>query len=51
MILVVVSLTQIAKIKMLTHMVDEHAFMIIVSANEVMGRGFTEPTNTMQNAD
>ena len=50
-ILVVVSLTQIAKIKMLTHMVDEHAFMIIVSANEVMGRGFTEPTNTMQNAD
>lgn len=46
-VLVVVSLTQIAKIKLLTHMVDEHAFMIIVSANEVMGRGFTEPTNAI----
>ena len=50
-ILVVVSLTQIAKIKMLTHMVDEHAFMIIVSANEVMGRGFTEPAKSIRNSE
>ena len=42
-ILVVVSLTQIAKIKLITHTVDEHAFLLIMSANEVMGRGFTEP--------
>ena len=46
-ILVVVSLTQIAKIKLLTHMVDEHAFMLIMSANEVMGRGFTEPAKKL----
>ncbi len=49
-ILVVVSLTQIAKIKLLTNMVDEHAFMIIVSANEVMGRGFTEPASKIPNS-
>lgn len=47
-ILVVVSLTQIAKIKILTHSVDEHAFMLIMSANEVMGRGFTEPASTIK---
>ena len=45
-ILVVVSLTQIAKIKLITHSIDEHAFLLIMSANEVMGRGFTEPANT-----
>ena len=44
-ILVVVSLTQIAKIKLITHTLDEHAFMLIMSANEVMGRGFTEPAS------
>lgn len=46
-ILVVVSLTQIAKIKLITHTVDEHAFLLIMSANEVMGRGFTEPPDTI----
>lgn len=40
-IFVVVSLTQIAKIKMLVHDVDSHAFMIVQDAYEVMGRGFT----------
>ena len=41
-VLVVVSLTQIAKIKLIVHSIDEHAFMIIIPANEVMGRGFTD---------
>ena len=50
-ILVVVSLTQIAKIKIITHSVDEHAFLLIMSANEVMGRGFTEPADTIKRKD
>lgn len=40
---VVVSLTQIAKIKQLVHEADPHAFMIVQDAAEVMGRGFTLP--------
>jgi len=40
---VVVNLTQIGKIKMLTNLIDSQAFMIVLSANEVMGRGFTLP--------
>lgn len=40
---VVVSLTQIAKIKQLVHDADPHAFMIVQDAAEVMGRGFTLP--------
>ncbi|MBR1647692.1 MAG: YitT family protein [Selenomonadaceae bacterium] len=43
-ILVVVSMTQIAKIKIITNTVDKNAFMLILSASEVMGRGFTRPT-------
>jgi len=42
---VVVSLTQIAKIKQLVDEVDPHAFMIVQDAAEVMGRGFTLPGN------
>lgn len=40
-IFVVVTLTQIAKIKLLVRDVDPHAFMIVQDAYEVMGRGFT----------
>lgn len=40
---VVVSLTQIAKIKQLVHTADSQAFMIVQDAAEVMGRGFTLP--------
>lgn len=40
-IFVAVKLTQVAKIKHIAHLVDENAFMIIMSANEVMGKGFT----------
>lgn len=42
-IFVVVSLTQIAKIKLLVQDVDPQAFMIVQDAAEVMGRGFTLP--------
>ncbi len=40
---VVVNLTQIGKIKLIVDAMDPMAFMIILSANEVMGRGFTIP--------
>ncbi|MDD4601848.1 hypothetical protein SDC9_09093 [bioreactor metagenome] len=42
-IFVVVSLTQIAKIKSLVYEADPYAFMIMHDAAEVMGRGFTLP--------
>lgn len=42
-IFVVVSLLQIAKIKLLVQEVDPQAFMIVQDAAEVMGRGFTLP--------
>ena len=42
-VFVVVNLTQVAKIKLITDTIDTHAFMIIMSANEVMGRGFSSP--------
>ena len=42
-VFVVVKTTQIAKIKNIVDAVDRFAFMIIMSANEVMGRGFTLP--------
>lgn len=42
-IFVVVNLTQIAKVKAMTTIIDPTAFMIIQDANEVMGRGFSLP--------
>ena len=42
-VMVVVSMTQIAKIKIVANTVDRNAFMLILSASEVMGRGFTRP--------
>lgn len=48
-VLVVVSLTQLSKIKLIAHLIDPSAFMIIISANEVMGPGFTLPGVTMKN--
>lgn len=47
-IMVVVSLTQIAKLKLITYSVDKEAFLIIMSASEVMGRGFTSPRRTRE---
>lgn len=41
-VMVVVSMTQIAKIKIIVNTVDRNAFMLILSASEVMGRGFTQ---------
>ena len=40
-VMVVVSMTQIAKIKIVVNTVDENAFMLILAASEVQGRGFT----------
>ena len=42
-VMAVVNLTQIAKVKLMTHAIDPTAFMIILSANEVEGPGFTLP--------
>lgn len=42
-VFVVVTLTQVAKVKMIVNAIDRDAFMIIMSANEVMGRGFSRP--------
>lgn len=40
-VMVVVSMTQIAKIKIVVKTVDPNAFMLILAASEVQGRGFT----------
>lgn len=40
-VMVVVNMTQIAKIKIVVKAVDKNAFMLILAASEVMGRGFT----------
>ena len=42
-VMAVVNLTQIAKVKLLAHTIDPTAFMIIISANEVEGPGFSQP--------
>ena len=42
-VMVVVNMTQIAKIKIVVNTVDRNAFMLIMSASEVQGRGFTRP--------
>ena len=39
-VFVCVGTTQVGKLKFIVHNVDPHAFVIIMSANEVMGRGF-----------
>ena len=43
-VMVVVSMTQIAKIKIIVNTVDKNAFMLILAASEVQGRGFTSPS-------
>ena len=42
-LVLVCSLTQISKVKLIANLIDKNAFMIVLSANEVMGRGFTMP--------
>ncbi|MBQ7723763.1 MAG: YitT family protein [Selenomonadaceae bacterium] len=42
-VMVVVSMTQIAKIKIVVNTLDKNAFMLILAASEVQGRGFTRP--------
>lgn len=50
-VMVVVRLTQLGKLKTIAHAIDRNAFMIVMSAGEVMGRGFTRPSNTMKIPD
>lgn len=50
-VMVVVRLTQLGKLKIITQAIDRNAFMIVMSAGEVMGRGFTRPSNTMKIPD
>ena len=50
-IMVVVSLTEIAKLKMIVNFLDKNAFLIMMSASEVMGRGFTLPRMTKEFRD
>ena len=45
-VMVVVSLTQIAKLKIIVNAIDRNAFLIIMSASEVLGRGFSKPSRT-----
>jgi uncharacterized membrane-anchored protein YitT (DUF2179 family) len=42
-VFVVVTLTQVAKMKMIINAIDPDAFVIIMSASEVMGHGFSSP--------
>lgn len=42
-IFVVAALTQLARLKYITNIYDKEAFMIVLDATEVMGRGFTLP--------
>ena len=42
-VMVVISMTQLAKIKIVVKTVDPNAFMMILPASEVQGRGFTRP--------
>lgn len=47
-VMVIVSLTQLAKLKLIVHTIDREAFLIIMSASEVLGRGFTSPRRTKE---
>lgn len=47
-VMVVVSLTEIAKLKLIVDTLDKNAFLIMMSASEVMGRGFTRPRMTKE---
>lgn len=47
-IMVVVSLTEVAKLKMIVNVLDKNAFLIMMSASEIMGRGFTMPRLTKE---
>ena len=49
--MVIVSLTQLGKLKIIVNTLDRNAFMIIMSTNEVMGRGFTRRAMTLKIPD
>ena len=47
-IMAVVNITQVTKIKLIANCIDPEAFMIIISANEVMGKGFSHPNQDLR---
>ena len=47
-IMVALSLTEIAKLKLIIDTLDKNAFFIMMSASEVVGRGFTLPRRTKE---
>lgn len=47
-IMVALSLTEIAKLKMIIDTLDKNAFFIMMPASEVVGRGFTLPRQTKE---
>ncbi len=47
-IMVALNLTEISKLKLIIDTLDKNAFFIMMSANEVMGRGFTIPRMTKE---
>ena len=48
-IMAVVNITQVTKVKLIANCIDPGAFMIIISANEVMGKGFSHPDSDLRN--
>ena len=48
-IMAVVNITQVTKIKLIANCIDPGAFMIIIAANEVMGKGFSHPNSDLRN--
>ncbi len=47
-ILVVAKLTQVSKIRSVVEKYDQHAFMIVQDARDVLGRGFTQEDKAIQ---
>ena len=47
-ILAVVNITQVTKIKLIANVIDPRAFMIVISANEVLGKGFSHPGSDLR---
>lgn len=47
-LMVVVNLTQLARLKLIVNIIDKEAFMIVISANEVAGHGFSLPGLTAE---
>lgn len=49
-IFAIINLTQISKLKWIIRDIDPHAFLFIMNATDVIGRGFTSPLSTISGA-